>query len=82
MKSTVGVRRQCYHVTDAHANTNDHGPGQFGAMESSRLVDNGPNAFCLDNTPNHKNETGNGRDDRFEHEEMATIASPSIIFPK
>lgn len=82
MKSTVGVRRQCYHVTDTYTNTNDHGPGQFGAMESSRLVDNGSNAFCLDNTPNHKNETGNGRDDRFEREEMATISSSLMIFPK
>jgi hypothetical protein len=48
-------------------------------MESSGLVDNRSNPFCLDDAPNHKNETCDGREDRFEREEMATVASSSLI---
>jgi hypothetical protein len=78
----MGIRSQCYHVTDAYANTDHHRPGQFRTMKSSRLVDNGPNAFCLDDAPNHKNETSNGCDDRLEREEVATIVSSSVILPQ
>jgi hypothetical protein len=47
-------------------------------MESTRLADNGSNSFSLDDAPNHKNETSDGREDRLEREEVATVASSSI----
>lgn len=81
-KSAVDVRCQCYHVTDVYANTNYHSPGQFRAMECSRLVDDRSNTFRLDDAPNHEYETSNGCDDRLEREEMSTIASSSVMLPK
>jgi hypothetical protein len=80
-ESTAGIRRQCYEVTDAYTNIADHGPCQFGAMDGCRLFDDRSNTFCLDDAPNHKDETGNGRDDRLEREEVTTVASSSVIRP-
>lgn len=79
--SKASIRRKCYHVTDAHTDTTDHGPGQFGAMNSCWLFDNRSNTFCLDDAPNHEDEAGKERDDHLEREEVTTVASSSVIRP-